>query len=159
MTRPDLRHNLFSPQNLRFSDAVAALIVIQEDGRYLMQLRDDKPGIFYPAHWGLFGGAVDEGEQPEQALHRELAEELNLKAKSITYFTELQFDVGRFDQGKKWRRFYEVSISVKDLPNLQLGEGTRMEAFTVDQLLVSQPVVPYDSFAIWLHHTHQSQTP
>jgi hypothetical protein len=42
---------------LRPSDAVAALLV-HEDGRYIMQLRDQKEGIFYPGHWGCFGGAV-----------------------------------------------------------------------------------------------------
>src|SRR5262244_3716729 len=42
---------------LRGEDAVAAIITV-EDGRYLMQLRDDKPRIFYPGHWGCFGGAV-----------------------------------------------------------------------------------------------------
>ncbi len=37
-------------------DAVAALIVL-DDGRYLMQLRDQKPGIFYPGHWGYSAAA------------------------------------------------------------------------------------------------------
>ena len=40
-------------------DAVAALIVL-DDGRYLMQQRDDIPGIFYPGYWGLFGGAIEQ---------------------------------------------------------------------------------------------------
>ena len=39
------------------SDAAVALIVL-DDGRYLLQLRDQKPKIFYPGHWGLFGGAT-----------------------------------------------------------------------------------------------------
>ncbi len=47
---------------LRASDAVAAIITV-EDGRYLMQRRDDIPGIFYPGHWGCFGGAVAAGEK------------------------------------------------------------------------------------------------
>lgn len=39
----------------------AAAVIVFEDGSYLMQLRDQKPGIFYPGHWGLFGGAIDKG--------------------------------------------------------------------------------------------------
>ena len=46
---------------LRPGDAAVALIVL-DDLRYLMQLRDQKPGIFYPGHWGLFGGGIDPGE-------------------------------------------------------------------------------------------------
>ena len=60
-------------------DAAVALIVL-EDGRYLMQHRDQKPGIFYPGHWGLFGGAIDADETPEIALRRELEEELGLSS-------------------------------------------------------------------------------
>ena len=37
-----------------------------------MQLRDQKPNIFYPGHWGLFGGAIEENEDPTVALKREL---------------------------------------------------------------------------------------
>ena len=51
-------HFLTSTLPLRASDAVAALIVL-DDGRYLMQKRDDFPAIWYPGHWGLFGGGVE----------------------------------------------------------------------------------------------------
>src|SRR5262245_53401517 len=57
------------------TDAVAGLLTL-EDGRYVMQLRDLKPDIFYPGHWGLFGGAIDPGESERDALCRELQEEL-----------------------------------------------------------------------------------
>jgi len=57
--------------------AVAALIQIV-DGRYVLQLRDPKPEIFYPDHWGCFGGAIEPGERDEEALMRELREELGL---------------------------------------------------------------------------------
>src|SRR5262249_32847766 len=52
---------------LRPADAAAALIQLP-DGRYLLQLRDARPDIFYPDHWGCFGGAIDPGETPESAL-------------------------------------------------------------------------------------------
>ena len=41
---------------LRPAHAVAALLQLA-DSRYVMQLRDAKPNIFYPDHWGFFGGA------------------------------------------------------------------------------------------------------
>jgi 8-oxo-dGTP pyrophosphatase MutT (NUDIX family) len=59
---------------LRPAHAVAALLQLS-DGRYVMQLRDSNPNIFYPDHWGCFGGAVDPGEAPAVALVRELREE------------------------------------------------------------------------------------
>jgi hypothetical protein len=54
---------------LRAADAVAALLIL-DDGRYVMQLRDTLPTIFYPDHWGCFGGAVGDGEAPLAALNR-----------------------------------------------------------------------------------------
>ena len=70
---------LTSTLPLRASSAVAAIVVVDQD-RYLMQLRDDIPGIWYPGHWGLFGGAIDTGEDEIAALRRELREELELQA-------------------------------------------------------------------------------
>src|SRR5262249_59560855 len=73
--KDDPRLDLSAP--LRPGNAVAAIIVVE--GQYLLQLRDAKPGIFFPAHWGCFGGGVDPGETVEQALVRELEEELGAK--------------------------------------------------------------------------------
>ena len=57
---------LGSRTTLRPQHAVAALLQLS-DGRYLMQLRDSNPAIFYPDHWGCFGGAVDAEEAPVAA--------------------------------------------------------------------------------------------
>lgn len=131
-------------------DAVAALITL-DDGRYLMQLRDSKQGIFYPGHWGLFGGAVDANEDHHDALCRELMEELQLQVDHARYFTAFEFDFSFSGQGKLLRVFYEVPLKVVDLPKLILGEGSKMRAFSVEGILGEKRVVPYDAFAIWMH--------
>jgi 8-oxo-dGTP diphosphatase len=53
-----------------------ALAVLRQNGRYLMQLRDDKPTILYPGHWGLFGGHLEPGEAADVGVRRELLEEI-----------------------------------------------------------------------------------
>src|SRR5882762_4382259 len=105
------------------SDAAVALIVVGDERQYLMQLRDQKPGIFYPGHWGLFGGATDPGETQERALLRELKEELNLDLEEIRYFTEFVFDFGFAGFGKFKRSFYEVKIERHAVDSMRLGEG------------------------------------
>ena len=35
-----------------------ALAMLQRDGRWLMQLRDEIPSIVVPGCWGLFGGTL-----------------------------------------------------------------------------------------------------
>jgi 8-oxo-dGTP pyrophosphatase MutT (NUDIX family) len=142
--------------HLRPSHAAVALIIVGERPRYLMQLRDQKPGIFYPGHWGLFGGAIDPGEVPESTLQRELAEELRMGDVELTYFTEFEFDFSFCGYGRLIRRCYEVRVADSALPDLVLGEGTEMRLFSAAEILAGPRVAPYDALAIWLHASKHS---
>lgn len=140
---------------LTAGDAVAAIIEL-DDSRFLLQLRDSKPGIYYPSHWGLFGGAVDEGESPEQALCRELEEELDFRPEKYFRFTNFDFDFSFCGYGVLYRTYYVVRITAKRLNSLVLGEGSAFRAFAPEKLFSGIPVVPYDSFALWLY-LHQDE--
>lgn len=61
-------------------DSYRGALVIPEapDGRVLLQMRDDVPHIAMPGKWGLFGGGVDPGEGPYEAVVRELHEEIGV---------------------------------------------------------------------------------
>jgi 8-oxo-dGTP pyrophosphatase MutT (NUDIX family) len=134
----------------RACDAVAALLVI-EDGRYVMQLRDSIPGIFYPGHWGCFGGGVEANEAPMDALKRELREELELEFDSATEFTRFDFDFSMLGQRKVYRTYYEVRIPERDLGKLVLHEGVALEAIAGKEIVTQRKVAHYDGFAVWLH--------
>lgn len=71
----DFNSNLINEISIEPKNAVAALLTMGK-GKYIMQLRDSKPNIFYPDHWGCFGGAVEIGESPEEAIKREVFEEV-----------------------------------------------------------------------------------
>ena len=135
---------------LKPSDAVAALLV-REDGRYVMQLRDAKPNIFYPDHWGCFGGAVDAGEQPDEALRRELQEELEYEMPSAREFTRFEFDFRNVGHPKTCRIYYEVPVSDAAWKRFRLHEGADMQAFDAQDLLAGRKVTPYDAFAVFMH--------
>jgi 8-oxo-dGTP pyrophosphatase MutT (NUDIX family) len=144
---------LGSRATLRPAHAVAALLQLA-NGRYVMQLRDAKPNIFYPGHWGCFGGAVDAGEAPVAALVRELKEELAVVIPPATVgrFTEFTFDFGFAGDGIRLRTYYAVTLSQSDLGGLILGEGADLAAFDAETLLAMPRVVPYDAFALWMHY-------
>ena len=147
---------LGSRTTLRPADAVAALLQLS-DGRYLMQLRDSNPAIFYPDHWGCFGGAVDAGEGPVAALVRELQEELQVVVApaDVALFTEFTFDFGFAGDGTRRRSYYAVTLPQAGLEGLVLGEGAEMGAFEAERLLALPRVVPYDAFALWMHHARR----
>ena len=127
---------LGSRTTLRPAHAVAALLQLS-DGRYVMQLRDFNPDIFYPEHWGCFGGAVDPGEAPAAALVRELEEELAVRVvpSAVTRFTEFTFDFGFAGDGVRLRTYYAVTLPQADLDGLVLGEGADLAAFAAESLL------------------------
>jgi 8-oxo-dGTP pyrophosphatase MutT (NUDIX family) len=133
------------------ANAVAALLVL-DDGRYAMQLRDFKPEIFYPGHWGLFGGAVDAGESEVDALRRELHEELGFMAGTITPFVRFDFDLSPIGSAKVFRAVYEVQVAGGEFDTFVLREGLACEALTARAILTELKVTPYDAFAVWLHH-------
>jgi 8-oxo-dGTP pyrophosphatase MutT (NUDIX family) len=130
----------------------AAAVIRTDDGRYLMQLRNRDRDIWYPGHWGCFGGAVDQGEGPFEALRRELREELELEISSARVVSRLDFDFEPVGLGKAYRIYYLVTIAARELRRLVLHEGERMEALSFAQVASGIPVVPYDAFAIHLTH-------
>jgi len=123
-----------------------------EDGHYLLQLRDNKEGIFYPGHWGLFGGGVESGEEPVNAIRREIKEELGIEIDDVVYITRFDFDLTPMNLGKFYRIFFKVQIPSTMIKQLKLGEGEALGFFSRKEILsMSSVITPYDSFALWLH--------
>ena len=66
-----------------------AQIFLFDRNRLLIYLRDDKPEIPFPNHWDFFGGHVEKGETPEEALVREVKEEIGVELKRLALFSAL----------------------------------------------------------------------
>jgi 8-oxo-dGTP diphosphatase len=107
------------PQTQLISVAVA---IIYQDGKYLMQLRDELPTIVYPGVWGFFGGHVEPGEAPEIALKRELVEEINYAAPVLTKFHSSQ-------AGNYVRHLFSCPLTVP-VTELELKEGWDLKLLT-----------------------------
>ncbi len=54
-------------------------IPVNAEGKILLQQRDDRPDLNYPGYWTTFGGKVEDGETPDEAMRRELLEEIELE--------------------------------------------------------------------------------
>ena len=53
-----------------------AILLQDKQGCIALQLRDDKPGVKHPDHWGLFSGLMKLTGQPDEEILREVKEEL-----------------------------------------------------------------------------------
>ena len=69
---------------------VAVGVLIRSDGQFLLTTRP--PGKAYAGHWEFPGGKVETGETVEQALVRELHEELGIHATCIQPWREQVVD-------------------------------------------------------------------
>lgn len=127
----------------------AALLVC--GGRYLMQLRDDKPTILLPDHWALFGGAVEDGEDAAAALRRELAEELELRPRSVIPFTEMTVVLPLVPPRRDRMSFFSVPIDARDLAATVQHEGAAKRLFTPAALAREKRVAPWDLAAVLMH--------
>jgi 8-oxo-dGTP diphosphatase len=62
--------------------AAAGVFLLTQDGRLVLQLRDNKPDIHYPGMITAFGGGAEPGETPAECALRELAEETGIRARA-----------------------------------------------------------------------------
>jgi 8-oxo-dGTP diphosphatase len=108
------------------------LIPVSEDGRLILHLRDDRPGVLHPAHWAGFGGAIEAGESFEEALQREVLEETGVAITEAEFVTEVTDEVSE-DGGGDLVRIY-VSFDKIRLSEIDLGEGAGVASFTFEEL-------------------------
>ena len=130
----------------------SAVVLTGPAGQYVMQVRDDKTGVFYPGHLGLFGGALRNGESFEQAAVRELEEEISLNMEGrLTFLTRMTIGFEPMGAESVERVFYSAVLSADDIAEIQVDEGQGYDLVAAEPLLLDRRVVPYDAFAIWLH--------
>ena len=130
-------------------DVVA--ILVTPDGRYLVQHRDDKPGIFFPGHWGGFGGGVEPGETVTQAVIREMEEELSFTPGNPKLFTELAMPMEKLTVPIMVKVFFEIEVTEADIEAMVQKEGAGKKLFEIGDLLKETKIVPWDIWGMMLH--------
>ena len=128
----------------------ASAVIIYFKEKILLVLRSNNKKIFYPNHYGLFGGAKEKNETYLGAAKRELLEEtnINILKQNIKYLLDINFS---FPNSKLiYRKIYTYQIN--DLKKFKkffiLGEGVSQKFFTYSQIKNLSNIVPYDKLAI-----------
>lgn len=104
----------------------AALAILYRDEKFLLQLRDDLPGIAYPGVWALFGGHVDAEESPESAFKREIQEEIGYTVPQVSKFSA-------YTEPHVIRHVFYSPLNV-GIETLVLGEGQDMALVSPEQI-------------------------
>ena len=116
---------------------IAAIILENDKGELLLYLRDDKPDIPFPDHWDLIGGHVEEGETPEEALVREVKEELDIDLKEYTFYKRYVCLTGDAYENTNYIYTGRINLPIEEVTLL---EGVRPQYF-------SRAEIPYVKFA------------
>jgi len=110
---------------------IAQALLFDRDGKLLIYLRDDKPSIPFPNHWDLIGGHVEAGETPEEALCREVHEEIDVRLDAWRLFRRYECLVGDVYPNTKFIYYAQLDVAPADLT---LHEGQRLTSIAPSQL-------------------------
>ncbi|MFI1408888.1 NUDIX domain-containing protein [Streptomyces sp. NPDC020707] len=127
----------------------AVAIITNSAGELLLHLRDNFPGIAWPGHWSLLGGATDPGEDPSGTIVRELREEASIAVETITELFEVRDENGSGSMITFFAARWEGDETL-----LPLTEGVELRYFEPRHL--PTPIPPYIRDAIHRYLTDTS---
>ena len=109
---------------------IAHVLLFDRDARLVIYLRDNKPEIPFPDHWDFFGGHLEAGETPEDALVREVEEELGLALTEWKYFRTYLCTEGDAYPNVKYVYWSWIDQTVAELT---LREGQRLKSIAAEE--------------------------
>ncbi|HEX2926434.1 MAG TPA: radical SAM protein [Ruminiclostridium sp.] len=127
----DLMSNMpYKPAGDKLHKIGTAIIIENSQGKILFHHRDYNPQIKYPGTWVLFGGGRESNETPDQAIRRELMEELNLDISGYSFYGNYHYID---DEEEHLQYVYYTKLDL-DISGIKLNEGAGMGYFTRDEI-------------------------
>lgn len=119
---------------------VSVLILYTSTGHILLQHRTDD-AFRLPGYWAFFGGGIEQGENPTEALEREIREELSYLVQNPKLLLAQKVRDEENDNTKY------VFVEQYQDQSLQLGEGQAMGWFPPDETH-GLKMVDHDRFVV-----------
>lgn len=100
-------------------------ILLSSDNCFILQQRDDKPDIKYSGMVMNFGGSIEQGEEPIDAIVREVEEELGIRLlKEDFSYLKKRMHKNHFDTSEHFAYLFIAKNINRNL--LVLKEGKRI---------------------------------
>ena len=102
------------------------VFLVNPENQVLLHLRDNKPTVFMSGMWTGLGGSIEDNETAEEAVFRELMEEISYRPKELYYLIGyLQPD-----------RVVHIYFSFTDVASnsLILNEGVALQYYSFEEI-------------------------
>jgi len=118
--------------NITIPKIKSSHVILRLSDKYILQLRDNKSNIAASGQWSLFGGMIDPGETPLEAIRRELFEELSIRPSEFKFLWHMDY---YYDFFKSTVRTWFFISNVDDIWDArQLKEGKSADTFSFHEL-------------------------
>ena len=122
---------------------ISILIPFRRDGdKFLVFLQKRaKDAKRLPDFFGFFGGGAENGESPEEALKREMMEEITFVPSGYTYFNEYDFP-------RSIKSIYYLEVGDEFERQIEVREGEYGRYFTEDEALNEPKLIEEDKIVL-----------
>ena len=127
--------------------SVAGIIYFKN--KYLFQIRDKKPKIWFPGYFGFFGGIIDKKESPLKAIKREILEELNQPILRSKLLLKINLRMKEFRKGRE-RYYFLLDLEKNFEEKLVINEGAGFKLLPIEKIDLKK-MIPWDLTAIYYH--------
>tara|TARA_B100000674_G_C37866256_1_gene927242 strand:+ start:834 stop:1262 length:429 start_codon:yes stop_codon:yes gene_type:complete len=127
--------------------SVAGIIYFKN--KYLFQIRDQKPKIWFPGYFGFFGGIIDKNESPLKAIKREILEELNQPILRFKLLLKINLRMKEFRKGRE-RYYFLLDLEKNFEKKLVINEGAGFKLLPLEKIDLKK-MIPWDLTAIYYH--------
>ena len=103
-----------------------SILFLNSSGQILLFLRDNKPEIPFPNCWDVLGGHVEEDEEPQTCIKREMQEEIE-----VDVVNPRLFNVYDMDDRLEYTFWTQADL---DIARLTLHEGQRLKWFSENDI-------------------------